>query len=100
MKEFKIFFHLSSFIFHLSFMKLGIYSLQKVLYQGEAKSVNCPTSSGEITVLDHHLPLISILKPGTITIIDQNGKDHYVPVAGGLLEIRSGNEAKFLVEQE
>jgi F0F1-type ATP synthase epsilon subunit len=50
-------------------------------------------------VLDHHLPLISILKAGTMTIIDQQGKGHYIPVSGGLLEVRSGNEAKCLIEE-
>ncbi len=33
-----------------------------------------------------------------ITVIDNGGTEHYVPVTGGLLEVRSGNEAKFLVE--
>ena len=80
-------------------MKLGIYSLQKVLFQGDAKSINCPTASGEITILDHHLPLISLLKAGTIKIIDNSNVEHYVPVSGGLLEVRIGNEAKFLVEE-
>ena len=79
-------------------MKLGVYSLQKVLFQGEAKSINCQTSSGEITVLDHHLPLISLLKAGNVKILDTNGKEHYVPVTGGLIEIRSENEARLLVE--
>ena len=31
-------------------MKIGVYSLQKVLFEGDAKSVNCPTTSGEITI--------------------------------------------------
>lgn len=80
-------------------MKLGVYSLQKVLFQGEAKSINCRTASGEITILEHHLPLISLLKAGTITIVDQAGAEHFVPVSGGLLEVRSGNEVRFLVEE-
>lgn len=80
-------------------MKLGIYSLQKVLFQGDAKSINCATSSGEITILDHHLPLISLLKAGTITIVDHAGQEHFIPVSGGFLEVRAGNEAKFLVEE-
>jgi F-type H+-transporting ATPase subunit epsilon len=80
-------------------MKLGIYSLQKVLFQGDATSINCTTASGDITILEHHLPLISLLRAGTITIIDRDNKEYYVPVTGGLLEVRSGNEAKFLVEE-
>lgn len=80
-------------------MTLGVYSLQKVLYQGEAVSVNCQTSTGEITILDHHRPLISVLSKGTMKIVDKDQKEHYIPVSSGFLEVRSGNEARFLVEE-
>lgn len=81
-------------------MKLGVYSLQKVLYDGEAKSVNCVTASGEITILDGHQPIISILRPGLMKIVDNGKKEHYIRVQSGLLEMRAGNEARFLVEEE
>ena len=78
---------------------LGVYSLQKVLYQGEAVSVNCQTKSGEITILDYHRPLISVLKQGTMKIVDKSQKEHYIPVSSGFLEVRSGSEVKFLIEE-
>jgi len=81
-------------------MQIGVYSLQKVLYRGEAESVNCQTATGEITILEHHRPLISILRKGIIRILDKEKKEHYIPVASGFLEVRSGSEAKFLVEEE
>ena len=81
-------------------MQLGIYSLQKVLYQGEAVSVNCVTRAGEITVLDDHEPLISMLAKGTIKVIDENKKEWYIPVSSGFLEVRTGNKTKILVEEE
>jgi F-type H+-transporting ATPase subunit epsilon len=81
-------------------MTLGVYSLKKVLYQGDAVSINCRTKNGEITILDHHRPLISVLTPGTMKIIDKEQKEHYIPVSSGFLEVRSGNEARFLVEEE
>lgn len=80
-------------------MILGVYSLQKVLYQGEAASVNCRTRTGEITILDHHRPLISVLDKGTMRIVDKDKKEHYIPVNSGFLEVRSGNEARFLIEE-
>jgi F-type H+-transporting ATPase subunit epsilon len=81
-------------------MQVGVYSLEKVLYHGEAREVNCRTQNGEITILDHHEPLISILEKGVIKIIANDSKEHYVPVVSGFLEINSKNEAKLLVEQE
>lgn len=69
-------------------MRLAIYSLKKILFQGEAESVNCKTKNGEITVLDNHRPLISSLAPGTVKIVDKDKKEHYIPVSSGFLEVR------------
>ncbi len=80
-------------------MTLGVYSLQKVLFQGEASSINCKTKSGEITILNHHQPIISILQKGTMKIVDENQKEYYIPVSSGFLEVQKGNQAKFLVEE-
>jgi F-type H+-transporting ATPase subunit epsilon len=81
-------------------MHLGIYSLEKVLYRGEASSVNCPTESGEITILNHHRPLISLLKKGIVKIVDEDTKEHYVPVASGFLEVRPGGQVRFLIQED
>ena len=80
-------------------MQLGVYSLEKILYHGDAIEVNCRTKSGEITILDHHEPLISILDKGVVKIIDSDHKEHYVPVVSGFLEVNSRNELKLLVEE-
>ena len=80
-------------------MQLGIYSLEKVLYNGAAREVNCRTRSGEITILDHHEPLITILDKGVMKVVDENDTEHYFPVASGFLEMNSHNEAKILVEE-
>lgn len=80
-------------------MKLGVYSLQKVLFQGDAKSVNCNTTSGEITILDHHEPLISVLQKGRVTIVDKNETETHIPVISGFLEVDAGGQTKLLVEE-
>lgn len=80
-------------------MKIGVYSLEKVLYQGEAREVNCRTKVGEITILQNHLPIISLLDKGTMKIIDNDAQEHYIPVSSGFLEFKN-NEGKFLVEED
>ena len=79
-------------------MQLGIYSLEKVLYHGAAREVNCRTRSGEITILDHHEPLISILAKGTVKVVDGNGQEHFIPVSSGFLEVNSRDEVRILVD--
>jgi F0F1-type ATP synthase epsilon subunit len=80
-------------------MKLSVYSLKNVLYEGEAQSVNCTTDAGEITVLARHEPLIATLKPGTITITDAERKAHYFETGKGFIEVMAGNEARILVDE-
>ncbi len=80
-------------------MKLAIYSLKKILFDGEAASINCKTASGEITVLDHHRPLISMLKAGTMKIIDKNHEEHYIPVSSGFIEVNFQNRARCIVQE-
>jgi F-type H+-transporting ATPase subunit epsilon len=81
-------------------MTVGIYSLKQILFQGEAESVNCKTENGEITILDHHRPLISLLTSGVIKIIDKTKKDHYIPISSGFLEIQQNNAARLLVDEQ
>ena len=76
-------------------MKLGVYSLKKVLFQGDAKSVNCNTRSGEITILDNHEPLISILEKGTMTIVDGEGKEVSSPSAPDFWKLIRGVRRRF-----
>jgi len=80
-------------------MKVGVYSLEKVLFQGEAASVNCNTKMGEITILENHEALISILERGTMKIVDNAQKEHYIPVSSGFLQFNN-NEGRFLVEED
>lgn len=80
-------------------MKLAVYSLKKILFQGEAEAVNCKTLAGEITVLDHHRPLISALAASTLKIVDTEGKEHYIPVGSGFMEVNSSNQARLLVDE-
>lgn len=80
-------------------MQISIYSLKKILFQGEAKSLTCPTLSGEITILDHHHPLISVLKKGVIHVIDKNEKIHYINASSGFLEVQN-NIARLILEPQ
>jgi F0F1-type ATP synthase epsilon subunit len=80
-------------------MKLSIYSLKKVLFQGEASSLNCKTTMGEITVLDNHETLITVLDEGVIKILDEDKKEQFFPIKSGFLEVKPGNEVRCIVEQ-
>ena len=80
-------------------MHLNVYSLKKVLYEGDAKSINCKTAVGEITILDHHKPLISMLVPGVMKIVDAHDKEHFANIQSGFLKVQSPNHVTLLVDE-
>jgi F0F1-type ATP synthase epsilon subunit len=81
-------------------MKVSIYSLKKILFQGEASLFNCKTLVGEITVLDGHEPLIEVITEGVIKVVDNDKKEHFFPVKSGFLEVRYGNKLSSIVEEQ
>lgn len=80
-------------------MQLDVYSLKQILFEGEAVSLNCKTADGEITILDHHRPLITTLEAGPLTIIDTNQKINYINISNGFLEMTPENHLKLIVEE-
>ena len=57
----------------------------RVLSQ-EADFVLAPGIAGELGVLPHHIPLLTPLKTGEVTVRN-DGRDEYLFVAGGFLEV-------------
>lgn len=68
-------------------MKLSIYSITDTLFEGEVEKIIAPTPMGEITVLDGHVPLISSIQKGEITV-EHNKVRKQIPVQGGILEVQ------------
>lgn len=69
-------------------MKLSIHSLQKTLFQGDVEKIIACTTTGEITVLDGHIPLISSLVGPILEVIDVKSKKILVDISSGFLEVR------------
>ena len=79
-------------------MKLSVYSLKKILFQGEAQLLNCKTMMGEITVLNNHQTLIGVLTKGVMKIVDTAKAEHFLEITSGFLEVCSNNEVRCIVE--
>jgi F0F1-type ATP synthase epsilon subunit len=80
-------------------MKVSVYSLKNTLFDAEALSITCDTATGQITVLDNHEPLITVLKEGLIKIIDKANKENYIRVKDGFLEVRSQGQVRAIIEE-
>ncbi len=68
-------------------MKLTIAQIDKVLHSGEVASVTVPAASGEMTILGHHMPIITTLRTGNITVRVEGAPDLIIPVDSGFLEV-------------
>ena len=76
-------------------MTVEILTLESVLLSTEAKSVVVPGKSGRFEMLDNHAPIISILKQGSIKVIDNNNDETVIEISGGSIEM-SNNKITIL----
>jgi len=56
-------------------MKLAVHSIEKTIFDGKVKKFTLPTANGEITALDNHLPLVSIVLAGKIYYTDEQNSE-------------------------
>lgn len=80
-------------------MKVRVYTLEKALFEGEAREVVARTTTGEIAVLENHIPLITTLVPSHLRILRADGRVEDVPVKKGFLEVRPDNSVVVLVDE-
>jgi F-type H+-transporting ATPase subunit epsilon len=80
-------------------MKLNIISQEKIVFQKEVISVTLPGLAGELTVLGEHVPLVTPLKKGRITIRGVEDKEFIFDIERGVLEVQP-KETNVLVTGE
>lgn len=78
-------------------LKFKIATPERVVYENKIFQISVPTTSGEITILPNHVPLVSILQAGELKIKDKDG-EHVVAVSAGFLEIKPDNEVVILAD--
>lgn len=72
---------------HRKTIQFEIVTPERVVLKEEVLQATIPTKAGEITVLPHHIPLISILTPGVIEMKNRAGEKEFVAVSGGFVEV-------------
>lgn len=65
------------------------------MFSDEIDAVTIPTTTGEIQILAHHMPLVSKLAAGELTI-HKNGEEVFLAVSHGFVEVRPNNEVVVL----
>jgi F-type H+-transporting ATPase subunit epsilon len=68
-------------------IRCEIVSQDRTVFQGDVDIVILPGVAGEMGILPHHAPVLTILKYGVIKI-RQGGKEEMFAVAGGMAEVQ------------
>ena len=66
--------------------RLEIVSAEKQVLSDEVSEVIVWGSEGQMSVLPHHAPLMTLIKPGYI-LVKKDSEEHYLAATGGFLEV-------------
>ena len=72
----------------MSTIHVDVVSAEESIFSGEAKFVALPGEAGELGIYPRHTPLITRIRPGSVRIEMADGKEEFIFVAGGILEVQ------------
>jgi len=68
-------------------IRCEIVSQDRLVYQGDVDMVVLPGAAGEMGILPHHAPLLTVLNFGIISVKVKGGEQFFT-VAGGVAEVQ------------
>lgn len=71
----------------MSTIKLDIVTAERVVYSEDVDVVIAPGVQGQLGILPHHAPLMTMLEPGEL-IVRKGGDELSLAISGGFLEVR------------
>jgi F-type H+-transporting ATPase subunit epsilon len=78
-------------------LHVSIVTPECTAFSGDVDSLSLPTPDGEITVLPHHRPLVSLLATGVMTL-RKDGDETHLASSGGFVEILPDSEVHILAD--
>ena len=77
-------------------MRLEIITAEREVYADDVDMLAAPGLEGQLGILPHHAPLMTMLQPGEL-MIRKDGEESYLAVTGGFLEVM-GNKVTILAD--
>ncbi|MEW6034162.1 MAG: F0F1 ATP synthase subunit epsilon [Chloroflexota bacterium] len=68
-------------------IRLEVVCVDGVTYSDDVDVVVAPGIEGQLAVLPHHAPLMTVLEPGQL-MVRKGGGETYMAISGGFLEVR------------
>ncbi|HEX8848043.1 MAG TPA: F0F1 ATP synthase subunit epsilon [Gemmatimonadaceae bacterium] len=67
-------------------LRVSVVSPERTLFEGDAESVVAPAFDGEVGILSHHAPMLTLLGSGRLRVRAGGGEQQFT-VTGGFLEV-------------
>ena len=68
-------------------LRLEIVTAERTVFADDVSEVVAWGVEGQLGILPHHAPLMTMLKPGDL-LIKKDDEEHYLAISGGFLEVR------------
>lgn len=68
--------------------ELTVVSAERKIFEGTVTSVRVSGTDGELGVYAGHAPLLTAIKPGMVKFTLADGKEEFIYVSGGFLEVQ------------
>ncbi len=69
-------------------ISIDVISAEQKIHSGLAEMVFAPAAMGEVGILPHHAPMLTLMRPGDVRIREPGGNTVSFFVAGGILEVQ------------
>jgi len=79
-------------------MHFKLVTPERVLFEEEIIQATLPTENGEVTILDHHIPIVSNLKAGVAELTRKDGSIEDVALSGGFVQVGEGGRITVLAD--
>jgi F-type H+-transporting ATPase subunit epsilon len=79
-------------------MKVFLVAADREVWSGDATVVNARTLAGEIGIMAHHTPLLSVLAPGKVDVRTADEGHWVAAIDGGFISV-ANNRVSILCER-
>jgi F-type H+-transporting ATPase subunit epsilon len=80
--------------------KIQILTANKNIFAGEVVSLIVPTKEGQLTILNNHTPIVSVLSIGEAVVETENKEKKSFYLQGGVLEVKQNGDVSLLADRE
>ena len=81
-------------------MSFTLAAANKVFYDNaNVRQVDVPSFSGSFGILPKHVPTLAVLKPGVVTVYENDGTQKKVFVSSGTITVNEDSSVQVLVEE-